>query len=150
MPAPLFLAHALPFSGRRSARIMFRCTFALRALVIINIYVFGHQSRRFFYPPLAKPVPRAVSRMSKYYLVPSDYRTTCEAAWNGIIVSGQSSGRISFLKVKEGQSLNKNSVLIHFIIRRLRIHRRPRLGFRASPIRCNHANACDFQMSNHT
>ena len=37
--------------------------------------------------------------------LPPDYRATCIAVWNGIVVLGHSSGRITFLEFKEGPSL---------------------------------------------
>jgi WD40 repeat protein len=37
--------------------------------------------------------------------LPPDYRATCEAVWNEIIVLGHSSGRISILGFKEGSKL---------------------------------------------
>jgi hypothetical protein len=37
--------------------------------------------------------------------LPPDYRTTCEAVWNKVIVLGHSSGRISILGFKEGSGL---------------------------------------------
>jgi WD40 repeat protein len=37
--------------------------------------------------------------------LPPDYRATCEAVWNKVIVLGHSSGRISILGFKEGSRL---------------------------------------------
>jgi WD40 repeat protein len=37
--------------------------------------------------------------------LPSDYRATCVAIWNGIVMLGHSSGSISFLKFKQGSKL---------------------------------------------
>jgi hypothetical protein len=37
--------------------------------------------------------------------LPPDYRPTCEAAWNKVIVLGHSSGRISILGFKESSRL---------------------------------------------
>jgi WD40 repeat protein len=37
--------------------------------------------------------------------LPPDYQTSCIAVWNGIVVLGHPSGRISFLKFKEGPKL---------------------------------------------
>jgi hypothetical protein len=34
--------------------------------------------------------------------LPPDYRATCVAAWNGIVVLGHLSGRISIVEFKEG------------------------------------------------
>jgi hypothetical protein len=35
-------------------------------------------------------------------LLPANYRATCEAVWDGSVILGHSSGRISFLQIKEG------------------------------------------------
>ncbi|PVH71132.1 hypothetical protein DL98DRAFT_577528 [Cadophora sp. DSE1049] len=37
--------------------------------------------------------------------LPTDYRPTCEAVWDEIVILGHSSGRISFLQIKEGPKL---------------------------------------------
>jgi WD40 repeat protein len=39
---------------------------------------------------------------TNFLWLPPDYRATCEAIWNGIIVLGHSSGRISFLEFNKG------------------------------------------------
>ena len=35
--------------------------------------------------------------------LPPDYRATCAAVWNGVVVLGHSSGRISFLEFESGK-----------------------------------------------
>src|SRR5437868_3722765 len=37
--------------------------------------------------------------------LPPDYRSTCVAVWNGIVVLGYSSGGISFLEFKQGRKI---------------------------------------------
>jgi hypothetical protein len=41
--------------------------------------------------------------MENILWLPPDYRATCVAVWNGIVVLGHSVGNISFLKFKQGE-----------------------------------------------
>ncbi|KAH8747827.1 hypothetical protein F5882DRAFT_422337 [Hyaloscypha sp. PMI_1271] len=44
-------------------------------------------------------------RRTNILWLPPDYRTTCVAVWNGIVVLGHSSGRVSVLEFNEGSKL---------------------------------------------
>ena len=46
-----------------------------------------------------------LDRKGKILWLPPNYRATCIAVWNRIIVLGHSSGRISILEFKEGPKL---------------------------------------------
>jgi WD40 repeat protein len=46
-----------------------------------------------------------VGRSGIFLWLPPDYRATCLAVWNTIIVLGHSSGKISFLEFREGLRL---------------------------------------------
>jgi WD40 repeat protein len=41
----------------------------------------------------------------KILWLPLEYRSTCEAVWNKVVVLGHSSGKISILSFKEGSRL---------------------------------------------
>ena len=42
---------------------------------------------------------------TKFLWLPPDYHATCIAIWNGIVVLGHSSGRISFVEFDQGSKL---------------------------------------------
>jgi len=46
-----------------------------------------------------------VGRSGNFLWLPPDYRATCVAVWNRIIVLGHLSGGISFLELKQGLKL---------------------------------------------
>ena len=46
-----------------------------------------------------------VEGISNILWLPPDYRPTCQAIWNGIVVLGHSTGRISFFKFTQGANL---------------------------------------------
>jgi WD40 repeat protein len=74
----------------------------------------GHEDyvRSVAFSPNGKPLPTLHS-LSKWIAdgtanilwLPSEYRPTCEAAWDNTLVLGHSSGNISFLQLKYGPKL---------------------------------------------
>ncbi|PVH70823.1 NACHT-domain-containing protein [Cadophora sp. DSE1049] len=74
----------------------------------------GHSVTSVAFSPDGKLLPTL--RVRNYWLVdgitnilwlPTDYRPTCEAIWDTIVILGHSSGRISFLRIGEGPKLIK-------------------------------------------
>jgi WD40 repeat protein len=46
-----------------------------------------------------------VEGTARYLWLPTNYRPTCEAVWGRIVVVGHSSGRLSFLQIRQGLNL---------------------------------------------
>jgi WD40 repeat protein len=52
-------------------------------------------------PALSVAKDWVVEKGTKIVWLPPDYRATCEAVWNKVVVLGHSSGRISLLEFKK-------------------------------------------------
>ncbi|KAH9206332.1 NACHT domain-containing protein [Leptodontidium sp. 2 PMI_412] len=69
----------------------------------------GHSNWVWAFSPDGKSIPTLhvssewlVEGTARYLWLPANYRPTCEAVWDRIVVLGHSSGRLSFLQIRPG------------------------------------------------